>query len=50
MIYVSGIPARYIDDVWPECSKYVEMGINKSQEEMDTHDTVSYTHLRAHET
>ena len=38
MIYVSGIPARYIDDVWQDCQKYVEMGINKSQEEMNHHD------------
>ena len=38
MIYVSGIPARYIDDVWSECEKYVVMGINKAQEEMNEHD------------
>lgn len=38
MIYVSGIPAEYIDDVWEDCKQYVEMGINKAQEEMDTHD------------
>lgn len=38
MIYVSGIPAEYIDDVWEDCKKYVEMGNNKSQEEMDVHD------------
>ena len=34
MIYVSGIPARYIDDVWKHCEQYVAMGINKAQEEM----------------
>jgi len=34
MIYVSGIPSRFIDDVWQDCQKYVEMGINKAQEEM----------------
>jgi len=38
MIYVSGIPARYIDDVWDKCAEYVEMGLNKAQEEMDKHD------------
>ena len=38
MIYVSGIPTRYIDDVWGECEKFVEMGINKAQEEMNTHE------------
>jgi len=38
MIHVSGIPSEYIDEVWQDCSKYVEMGINKSQEEMDKHD------------
>jgi len=38
MIYVSGIPAEYIDDVWEDCKKYVEMGNNKSHEEMDVHD------------
>ena len=38
MIYVSGIPSRFIDDVWQDCRKYVEMGINKAQEEMNSHD------------
>ena len=38
MIYVSGIPSRYIDDVWEHCEEYVVMGINKAQEEMNEHD------------
>jgi len=38
MIHVSGIPSEYIDEVWQDCSKYVEMGINKSQEEMSVQD------------
>lgn len=38
MIYVSGIPAEYIDDVWDECAQYVQMGNNKSQDEMDVSD------------
>ncbi len=38
MIYVSGIPAEYIDDVWDDCAQYVQMGNNKSQDEMDVSD------------
>ena len=38
MIYVSGIPSHRLDEVWEDCKPYVEMGNNKSQEEMNIDD------------
>ena len=38
MIYVSGIPSHRLDEVWEDCKPYVEMGNNKSQEEMNVDD------------
>ena len=38
MIYISGIMSYQIDDVWTECKKYIELGNNKSQEEMSVED------------
>ena len=38
MMYVSGIPSSKIADVWEMCKEYIEMGNNKSQEEMDVED------------
>ena len=38
MIYISGIMSYQIDDVWTECKKYIELGNNKSQEEMSIED------------
>ena len=38
MIYVSGIPSTRVDEVWLLCKEYVEMGNNKSHEEMNIDD------------
>ena len=35
MIYVSGIKSKKIPDIWNLCKQYVEMGNNKSKEEMN---------------
>lgn len=38
MIYISGIPSNRIDEVWEECKEYVEMGNDKSLQEMNIND------------
>jgi|TARA_R100000084_G_scaffold21006_1_gene7120 hypothetical protein len=38
MIYISGIPHNRIDEVWEECKEYVEMGNDKSLQEMNIDD------------
>ncbi len=38
MIYVSGIKSKKIPDIWNLCKQYVEMGNNKSKEEMNIDD------------
>ena len=38
MIYVSGIPSSKIDEVWEECKDYIEMGNDKSRQEMNLED------------
>tara|TARA_R100000664_G_scaffold27757_2_gene38667 strand:- start:5190 stop:5618 length:429 start_codon:yes stop_codon:yes gene_type:complete len=38
MIYVSGIPSSKISEVWIICKDYIEMGNNKSHEEMTIDD------------
>ena len=38
MIFISGIMSEQIDDVWSDCEKYIELGNNKSQEEMSVQD------------
>ena len=38
MIYVSGIPSARVPEIWVLCKDYVEMGNNKSYEEMNLDD------------
>ena len=38
MMYVSGIPSSKVNDVWDRCKKFIEMGNNKSQQEMNVDD------------
>ena len=38
MMYVSGIPSSQITEVWDNCKKYIEMGNNKSKQEMTIDD------------
>ena len=38
MIYVSGIPSSKIKKVWNMCKDYIEMGNNKSKQEMNLED------------
>ena len=38
MILVSGITSDKIDEVWILCKEYIEMGNNKSKEEMNIDD------------
>ncbi len=37
-MYVSGIPSSQITEVWDNCKKYIEMGNNKSKQEMTIDD------------
>ena len=37
-MYVSGIPSSKVNDVWDRCKKFIEMGNNKSQQEMNVDD------------
>ena len=37
-IFISGIPSERVDEVWHECKEYVQMGNNKSKEEMTIDD------------
>ena len=38
MMYVSGIPSSRITDVWDKCKEYIELGNNKSKQEMNIED------------
>ena len=38
MMYVSGIQSSKVNDVWDRCKKFIEMGNNKSQQEMNVDD------------
>ena len=38
MMYVSGIPSSQITEVWDNCKEYIEMGNNKSKQEMTIDD------------
>lgn len=38
MMYVSGIPSSEINNVWDKCKKFIEMGNNKSKQEMNVED------------
>ena len=37
-MYVSGIPSSQITEVWDNCKEYIEMGNNKSKQEMTIDD------------
>ena len=37
-LYISGIPSERIDEVWLECEPYIEMGNDKSRDEMSVMD------------
>ena len=38
MMYVSGIPSSDVDNVWDKCKRFIEMGNNKSKQEMNVED------------
>lgn len=38
MIYISGITSDKIEDVWPICKEYIDLGNSKSRDEMDVED------------
>jgi hypothetical protein len=38
MIFISGVPADRIDEVWNDCSEFIKMGNRKSQNEMSLDD------------
>tara|TARA_R110000796_G_scaffold80454_1_gene178149 strand:+ start:1134 stop:1562 length:429 start_codon:yes stop_codon:yes gene_type:complete len=38
VIYISGILPKYLPKVWEDCEPYIEMGNNKSRDEMSTFD------------
>ena len=38
MMYVSGIPSSKVKEVWEKCEPYIEMGNNKSKQEMNLED------------
>jgi hypothetical protein len=37
-LYISGIPSERIDEVWKDCEPYIEMGNDKSRDEMSVMD------------
>ena len=38
MIHISGVLSENVSKIWPKCSKFIELGNDKSQEELSLED------------